>query len=232
MNMAIVGAAAGTTLLLLATGAQAQSSPSRTDPKMSFFVTGVGSEKGGDLGGLAGADARCTALANAVGSTGKTWRAYLSTSKVDARDRIGAGPWYNAKGIKIAENVEDLHSDRNFIEKDTALTETGAMVRGMAEAPAGGPFTSIEHDMLTGSNATGRLQSPLPRLGQKVVSDNMTCSDWTSSSDEGNAMLGHSDRRGLAPGRNSWNAAHAAYGCSVAKLRESGSAGRFYCFSN
>jgi len=192
---------------------------------MGFFITSVGLGKGANLGGLAGADAHCQALATAAGQGNRTWRAYLSTTPagnvqaVNARDRIGNGPWYNQRGQIIAQNVADLHGDvqrdRNQINKDYALTEKGTVVSGRGDTPN-------THDMLTGSDSTGRS---LP--GDAAM---MTCSNWTSEADGvGAAMLGHHDRNG---GNNtSWNAAHASRGCSQANLVATGGAGLFYCFA-
>jgi len=193
---------------------------------MGFFITSAGLGKGANLGGLAGADAHCQALAAAAGAGNRTWRAYLSTTAagavqaVNARDRIGAGPWYNQRGQIIAQNVADLHGDvqrdRNQINKDFALDEKGAPIRGRGETPN-------QHDMLTGSDSTGRS---LP--GDAAA---MTCSNWTAETDgTGSAMLGHHDRNG---GNNtSWNAAHGSRGCSQANLVATGGAGLFYCFAS
>jgi hypothetical protein len=206
-----------TTLLAVASAAAFASAglpaSAQDAANMSFFVTSVGLGQGADLGGLAGADAQCQKLAEAAGSTGKTWRAYLSAEGVNARDRIGAGPWVNAKGETIASDVASLHSDANNITKQTALTETGAVVSGRGDTPN-------QHDILTGSNADGTLAA-----GQ-------TCADWTSSG-EGGAMLGHSDRSGpetLATG-TSWNAAHPSRGCGQQALIATGGNGYFYCFA-
>ena len=180
---------------------------------MSFFITSVGLGNGADLGGLAGADAQCQSLAEAAGSTGKTWRAYLSAEGVNARDRIGAGPWVNFNGVTIASDVASLHSDANPINKETGLTETGAAVPGRGETPN-------QHDILTGTKADGTLA-----VGQ-------TCADWTSSG-EGAAMVGHFDRAGpdsLATA-TSWNAAHPSRGCSQQALIGTGGNGYFYCFA-
>lgn len=180
---------------------------------MSFFVTSSGSGDGANLGGLAGADAHCQQLAEAAGSTGKTWKAYLSAEGENARDRIGTGPWVNAKGETIAQDVAALHSDANNITKQTALTETGEMVKGRGDDPN-------QHDILTGSNADGTLAA------------GMTCSDWTSNGD-GQAMVGHSDRMGLddSAEAKSWNASHASRGCSQEALIGTGGNGYFYCFA-
>ena len=192
---------------------------------MTFFVTSVGQGKGGDLGGLAGADAHCQMLAAAAGSTGKTWRAYLSTQArpgqpaVNARDRIGQGPWYNAKGQPISQNQAELHGDTlemaqrgSDLYKQSALTEKGALVNGVGDMPN-------MHDVLTGSQLDGR-----------AYTDNMdhTCNNWTSSG-MGSAQVGHSDRTG--GGNTSWNSSHASRGCSQADLVGTGGAGLYYCFA-
>lgn len=185
------------------------------DTSMSFFITSVGSGKGADLGGLDGADAHCGQLAEAAGVTGKTWRAYLSTDQVNARDRIGSGPWFNAKGVKIADDVASLHSDANGINKETGLTEKGEVVKGRGDQPN-------EHDILTGTKADG------------TVDGTNTCSNWTTSGAEGAAMLGHHDRKGpeTLPTASSWNAAHASRGgCGQDALKGTGGAGLFYCFA-
>jgi hypothetical protein len=188
---------------------------------MTFFITSAGSGDGANLGGLAGADAICQRLAEAAGSSGKTWRAYLSAEQgesadrasVNARDRIGTGPWQNFKGDVIAADVAALHSDAVNITKETGLTETGETIPGRGEQPN-------QHDILTGSNADGTLAG-----GQ-------TCNDWTSNG-EGTAMLGHFDRSGpetLATG-TSWNAAHPSRGCGQEALVGTGGNGYFYCFA-
>ncbi len=185
------------------------------DTSMSFFITSVGSGKGADLGGLDGADAHCGRLAEAAGVTGKTWRAYLSTDQVNARDRIGSGPWFNAKGVKVADDVASLHSDANGINKETGLTEKGEVVKGRGDQPN-------EHDILTGTRADG------------TVDGTNTCSNWTTSGAEGAAMLGHHDRKGpeTLPTASSWNAAHASRGgCGQDALKGTGGAGLFYCFA-
>ncbi|RWP46783.1 hypothetical protein [Mesorhizobium sp.] len=188
---------------------------SSQDTTMSFFVTSVGSGKGADLGGLAGADAHCGSLAEAAGVTGKTWRAYLSTSDTDARDRIGKGPWFNAKGDKIADDVASLHSDANAITKQTALDEKGNVVNGRGDKPN-------RHDVLTGSKPDGT----------KIA--DQTCGDWTLSGAEGAAMTGHHDRTGLddSAAAKSWNSSHASRGgCSQEALKSTGGDGLFYCFA-
>ena len=180
---------------------------------MTFFVTSTGVGDGANLGGLAGADAHCQQLAEAAGSTGKTWRAYLSASGENAKDRIGAGPWQNFNGDVIATDVADLHSSNNKISKETALSETGAPTKGRGDDPN-------QHDILTGSNADGTL------------AENMTCGDWTLNGD-GQAMLGHADRMGLddSDAAKSWNASHPSRGCSQDNLVSTGGAGLFYCFA-
>jgi len=188
---------------------------------MSFFVTSVGPGKGGDLGGLAGADKHCQSLASAVGAGHRTWRAYLSAQPtasqpgVNARDRIGTGPWQNAKGVVIATDVAQLHASNN-INKQTALTETGAIVNGSGDNP-------VTHDILTGSQPNGTF----------IAGDvNSTCANWTQS-DKGAAMLGHHDRTGLdesVPAK-SWNSSHQSRGCSPDQLKSTGGAGLFYCFA-
>lgn len=180
----------------------------------SFFVTSVGKGDGGNLGGLAGADAHCASLATAAGITGKTWRAYLSTSDTDAKDRIGSGPWVNAKGEKIADDVASLHSDANRITKQTALSEKGEVINGRGDTPN-------RHDILTGSTPQG-------------TKTDQTCGNWTSSGAEGAAMLGHSDRTGLddSAAAKSWNSSHASRGgCGQQALKGTGGDGLFYCFA-
>lgn len=195
---------------------------------MTFFVTSVGPGKGGDLGGLNGADAHCQQLAAAVGAGSKTWRAYLSTQApnlrdpnfVNARDRIGTGPWQNAKGVVIARNVEELHSDNNSLTKETALDEKGQPVNGRTEKPN-------KHDMLTGSRPDGTAFA-----GASFFPDR-TCGNWTKSGTDGSAMLGHHDRAGpiKSSWATSWNSAHPSVGCDQASLAKTGGAGLFYCFA-
>jgi hypothetical protein len=194
---------------------------STTLSPMSFFITSAGSGKGADLGGLAGADQLCQSLAASADAGNRTWRAYLSTSvsggtpAINARDRIGRGPWRNAKGVVIAQDIENLHGDNN-ITKETALTEKGNQVNGSGDQPN-------THDILTGSQPDGRAFNG---------GNNMTCSNWTSSG-EGTAMLGHHDRRGTnqPPASLSWNSSHASRGCSQEALRGTGGAGLMYCFA-
>lgn len=185
------------------------------DTSMSFFVTSQGPGKGANLGGLAGADAHCQSLAEAAGSSGKTWHAYLSTSDTDARDRIGSGPWFNAKGEKIADDVASLHSDANGISKQTALDEKGEVVNGRGDEPN-------RHDILTGSMPDGTKAA------------DQTCGDWSMDGTEGAAMMGHHDRMGLddSPPAKSWNSSHASRGgCSQDALKGTGGDGLFYCFA-
>lgn len=186
---------------------------------MSFFVTGVGVGKGGDLGGLAGADRHCQSLATAAGAGTKTWHAYLSTQGAggaNAKDRIGAGPWYNAKGVQIAANVVQLHSDPNNINKQTALDEKGAMVNGRGDTPN-------RHDMLSGTQHDGTAVSG---------PDDATCSNWTSSTEgQGSAVVGHHDLTGNTNGPNFWNNSHKTPGCAQTNLQRVGGAGLFYCFA-
>ncbi len=217
---AIALSIAGSLLVLAQQPGQQQAPPQ----PMSFFITSAGSGKGANLGGLAGADRICQTLATAVGST-KTWHAYLSVNAangqpaVNARDRIGTGPWYNAKGEKIANGLADLHGDTaeqarlgNNLVKLSALTEKGAIVNGRGDTPN-------THDMLTGSQTDGTAYTD---------GADHTCSNWTSET-TGTAQLGHSDRNGA--GNTSWNSAHPSRGCSQANLVSTGGAGLFYCFA-
>jgi hypothetical protein len=192
-------------------------------PAMSFFITSVGGGDGANLGGLAGADRHCQTLAAAAGAGAKTWRAYMSAAAangqpaVHAKDRIGSGPWYNAKGVKVAENVADLHSDNNKLGKENSLTEKGGTVNGRGDTPN-------THDMLTGSNADGTLAAGgLP--------NGAPCGNWTSNATDGSARLGHFDKQGGGDSPNSWNSAHASRGCSQANLVATGGAGLYYCFA-
>jgi len=217
MSKSNFGKVASVALLSLGLGGGAQAQQSG----MTFFITSVGSGKGADLGGLAGADKHCQSLAAAAGAGKHTWRAYLSASAadgkpaVDARDRIGKGPWHNAEGRLIARNVAELHSHNN-INRMTALTEKGERVNGRADAPN-------MHDILTGSQPDGRAFPP---------GKDTTCGNWTKSG-EGVAIVGHHDRWGLrddAPAV-SWNSSHPSRGCSQDNLRSSGGAGMLYCFA-
>ena len=216
-----VSIAAAVTLLA------ACATPATPTGPMSFFATSVGSGKGADLGGLVGADAICQRLATAAGAPAKTWRAYLSTppvlaagttpavAAVNARDRIGAGPWFNVKGALIARDVAQLHSSNN-ISKETALDERGNVLKGRGDTPN-------EHDMLTGSRADGTAFAP---------QTDTTCKAWTSSSD-GSAIVGHHDLVGPNTDNwaKSWNFSHQSAGCSQEALVRTGGAGKFYCFA-
>ncbi len=181
---------------------------------MSFFLTSNGSGNGADLGGLAGADAHCAALAAAAGAGSRTWRAYLSTDSINARDRIGNGPWHNAEGTLIAANVDELHSDSANVNKETALDENGAVINGSGDTPN-------RHDILTGSHADGTAFDD---------GEDHTCSLWSSSSD-GSAHLGHHDRLSRGKPGSPWNDAHPSRGCSQENLRSTGGDGLFYCFA-
>ncbi len=195
---------------------------------MSFFITSAGSGKGADLGGLAGADAHCQKLAAAAGAGGKTWRAYLSTpptfatatapagAATHARDRIGNGPWHNAKGMLIARNLDHLHNG-NMLSKETALDERGNIIKGRGDTPN-------EHDMLTGTRSDGTAFAP---------QTDTTCKSWTSSTD-GSAIVGHHDRVGpnTDAWAKSWNFSHQSAGCSQEALVRTGGAGKFYCFAS
>ena len=206
-------------LLVLVGSSQAQQA------SMSFFVTSVGSGKGADLGGMQGADRHCQQLAQAVGVGNRTWHAYLSTQAsdgqpaVNARDRIGRGPWQNSKGVVVAKDVDELHGDNN-LTKQTALTEKGEVVNGRGDNPN-------RHDALTGTQPDGRAFAP---------GDDRTCHNWTSST-QGAAMAGHIDRQGLRDddASKSWNSSHPSRGpdggCSQADLRSTGGDGLFYCFA-
>lgn len=206
----------------LITAAATFSSINSQENEMSFFITSVGSGDGANLGGLAGADAHCASLASAAGSRGKTWRAYLSAHEsgnspaVNARERIGFGPWYNAKGVEVASTLNNLHSNYMQLGKENSLDENGNMVKGRGDSPN-------QHDILTGSTLDGR-----------VIEDgsNHTCNNWTSNADaEGTAQVGHFDRTGGGQNPTSWNSAHGSAGCSQPNLVRTGGAGYFYCFA-
>ncbi|HYW32135.1 MAG TPA: hypothetical protein VE869_11555 [Gemmatimonas sp.] len=219
--------AALTAIVVVPSALQAQNPPAAPaqPAPMTFFLTSVGKGDGANLGGIAGADAHCKTLADATGvqvAAGRTWRAYLSSTGADgrpvhARDRIGAGPWHNARGAQIAANVADLHGDilrdRNQINKINALTEKGQQVTGNGDTPN-------VHDILTGTDSFGRAMPG---------SFDTTCSNWTSNVATGSAMVGHHDRTG--GGNSSWNSAHASRGCGQANLVATGGAGLFYCFA-
>ena len=195
--------------------------PTFAQQDMSFFITSVGSGDGANLGGLAGADKHCATLAEAAGVKGKTWHAYLSqqavggATAINARDRIGKGPWKNAKGVVVATSVDDLHSDANKLSKENSLTEKGAVVNGRGDTPN-------MHDVLTGSTLDGRIQ---PGDGDS------TCSNWTSNAATGSASVGHHDRQGGGANPTSWNFAHASRGCGQQNLQATGGNGLFYCFA-
>jgi hypothetical protein len=184
--------------------------------EMTFFLTSVGSGNGADLGGLSGADAHCQSLATAIDAGDNTWRAYLSTTgsgSVNARDRIGSGPWQNITGVVVAENLDQLHFENN-LTKETVLNEKGEMTNGRGDTPN-------QHDILTGSGLDGN-----------TAPDSDACGNWTSSTDgTGSAMVGHFDRNGGGANPNSWNSAHGSRGCSQANLVATGGNGYFYCFA-
>ena len=215
---------AGTATLLVLAGVQAAPALAAD---MTFFVTSRNPGKGADLGGLDGADAHCKALATAAGAGNHTWRAYLSTQAsgladpnfANARDRIGKGPWHNAKGVMIAKDVDDLHSPNSNLNKQTALDENGNAVNGRTEKPN-------THDMLTGSRPDGTAfpGAPFP---------DMTCGNWTKSGKEGSAMTGHHDRVGPinASWATSWNSAHPTRGCDTESIKSTGGDALFYCFA-
>lgn len=188
--------------------------------EMSFFITSAGSGNGANLGGLAGADAHCQQLAEAAGSRGKTWRAYLSahatgsSPAIDARSRIGFGPWHNVNGVEVASNLNNLHGPNNNLNKQTALTENGDVVNGRGDSPN-------QHDILTGSTLDGR---------EVEDGSNHTCSNWASNG-SGSAHVGHFDRTGGGQNPTSWNSAHGSRGCSQDDLIGTGGNGYFYCFA-
>jgi hypothetical protein len=218
-----VAAAAIASAVALAQAPAAPAAPAAPPPPMSFFVSSVGKGDGANLGGLAGADAHCQALATAAGRGGVTWHAYLSTqgpAAVNARDRIGKGPWFNARGAKIGDSVEQIHGDTlEFgrmgvaMGKQVSLNEKGEVVKGAGDQPN-------QHDILTGSSPDGRAYPA--SAGDK------TCKNWTSNSD-GIAQLGHHDKQG--GGNGSWNSSHASRGCSQPNLIATGGAGLLYCFA-
>ena len=214
------------TFVAIPTLADAQGAPAaQPSAPMTFFVTSAGKGDGANLGGLEGADEHCRSLANAAGvaaATGRTWRAYLSAvgsdgKPINARDRIGAGPWHNSKGAMIAANVADLHGDimrdRNQLNKTNAVTEKGQPINGVGDTPN-------VHDILTGSDSFGRAAGG---------TFDTTCNNWTSNAASGSAMVGHHDRTG--GGNSSWNSAHASRGCGQANLVSTGGAGLLYCFA-
>jgi hypothetical protein len=200
------------TVFILALGAAVAAPMFAQNQPMTFFVSSAGSGNGGNLGGVAGADKLCQTLAAKANAGGRTWRAYLSTSNPDvhARDRIGTGPWYNAKGVLIAQNVADLHSDKANINNDTALDEQGRPINAQ-----GAPN---RHDILTGSTVEGRAAT-------------MTCQNWTSTASDQSAMVGHHDRLTFGKPGSPWNSAHPSKGCSQENLVATGGAGLIYCFA-
>ena len=213
---------ASAALLALASSAAVEAQESADAGAMSFFITSAGPGNGADLGGLEGADQHCQTLASAAGAGDRTWRAYLSATAADgepavnARDRIGSGPWHNSEGVEIAADLDALHGENN-LTKETALTETGEMVNGRGDEPN-------MHDILTGSQADGTA----------FAGDaDMTCGNWTSSG-EGAAMVGHHDRMGLdeSDAAKSWNSSHPSRGCSQEGLQGTGGNGLFYCFAS
>jgi hypothetical protein len=231
MNRQIILAAIAATLLGTAAVMAAQAPAPLTPDRMSFFVTGE--KHSGNLGGLAGADAICQRLAQAAGSPAtRVWRAYLSTQgtpqtpSVNARDRIGNGPWFNSRGVMIAGSLADLHGDvqrdSNLIFVETALTEKGELVPARVGRAEG---VNNEHDMLTGSDSHGRAFPP----GTASAGGDRTCKNWTSDSAEDHAMIGHHDRQ--SQWNTSWNSSHTTAGCSAEALVTTGGAGRFYCFA-
>jgi hypothetical protein len=209
----------GSVLLLAVVTSIAQQTIAQDDFSMGFFITSSGPGNGADLGGLDGADAHCQALAAAVGAGDRRWRAYLSVqasddqTAVNARDRIGSGPWHNALGVIVANNVDELHADNN-LNKETALSERGEVVNGRGDSPN-------RHDILTGSQSDGTVAPG---------DADSTCSNWTSSGN-GSALVGHHDRQGGGNDPTSWNSAHASRGCSQSNLRSTGGDGLFYCFA-
>jgi len=224
-----VASATAVALGIALSGFAINSSVLAQDGEMTFFITSAGPGKGGDLGGLEGADAHCATLAAAAGSELTNWKAYLSVgaaidrsgdspkviSGVDARDRIGSGPWNNAKGVLIANDIDELHGDGNPINLETGLDENGAEVNGRGSKPN-------RHDILTGSTPAGQYST---------AGGDTTCAGWTSSG-EGSAIVGHHDRVGLSEDRHmvSWNSAHGSRGCGADDLPKSGGDGLFYCF--
>jgi hypothetical protein len=189
------------------------------DSDLSFFLTSKGLDDGANLDGLAGADAHCQSLAAAVGASGRTWRAYLSTTggdaPINARDRIGAGPWTNANGVIVATDVDDLHNDNNKLSKENSIGEGGQVHNGRGDSPN-------RHDILTGSDLSGNA------FGD---GEDHSCMDWTSNSSEGSAQVGHHDRIGGGVNPTSWNNAHPSRGCSQADLQGTGGDGLYYCFA-
>ena len=216
-TMTVTVAVSALVLSGLSTGAQQQSDE---PPEMGFFITSVGIGDGGNLGGLAGADAHCQALADAAGGGGRTWRAYLSTQgagAVDARDRIGSGPWANAEGLVVASSVENLHYDNSNFNWEHTLDENGAQITTRTDSDT--HFT--EHEALTGSQIDGTAFPP---------GEDQTCHNWTSN-DEGSARVGHADRYSFTTPGSPWNSSHGTPGCTQENLISVGGAGLLYCFA-
>jgi hypothetical protein len=220
-HLHLTGLVACAALLSVVTGSHAQQPPPQF-PNMTFFITSTGVPSGANFGGLDGADKHCQTMAEKGGAGGKTWRAYLSTqavggaTAVNAKDRIGKGPWTNAKGVVIAASVEDLHSANNKLTADANVAETGRLIPSRL-------YTVNQHDILTGSRPDGTAFPP---------DKDMTCGNWTKSG-EGNAMVGHSDRMGLRDDEasKSWNSSHPSRACDAASLVATGGAGLLYCFA-
>ena len=205
-------------MMVIALFAFAAHSMMAQDADMSFFLTGKGPGDGANLGGLEGADAHCTALAEAAGVTGKTWRAYLSTTGsggVNAKDRIGTGPWHSANGVQVASSVSDLHSDNNKLSKENSISAEGKKINGRGDDPN-------RHDILTGSQMDGTA-------GSDSVDTN--CQNWTTNAENGSALVGHHDRQGGGSNPTSWNSSHPSSGCSQENLQDTGGDGLFYCFA-
>ena len=199
--------------------AVAMTAPAATQSSdLSFFITSAGPGDGANLGGLDGADRHCQILAQGAGAGSKTWRAYLSTTGsggINARDRIGTGPWHNANGVQVASSVANLHSDNNNLTKETQLTENGDIVNGRGDTPN-------MHDILTGSQLDGTAASG---------NDDSTCENWSSNASDGSALVGHHDRQGGGANPTSWNSAHGSRGCGQADLQGTGGNGFYYCFA-
>ncbi len=209
------------TLSFAATAAWAQDDE---QPAMGFFVTSTNIGNGADLGGIEGADAHCQSLAEAVGAGNRTWRAYMSTTAEDARDRIGDGPWYNVKGDLIATDIEDLHEGNDNVTVENSYTEMGTKIPGIADPDP-------KHDMLTGSGADGRLtleQEGVGGIAEHTTGKPATCNNWTGG--DGRARVGHFDSQDGEPG-TVWNSAHYSLGCSQDELELNASIGLFYCFA-
>ncbi len=222
LSIAGVGLSVATLAALLGTPGTPEAQEAQEEPELGFFITSVGTGNGANLGGLEGADAHCQALAEAVGAGDRVWRAYLSTQAggdqpaVNARDRIGEGPWHNAEGLQIAADVDDLHYNNAAINYEHALDENGGTV---ASGAMGDSVT--HHDILTGTRLDG---TAFP------AGEDRTCSNWTSEG-EGSAMVGHHDRYRFQTFGSPWNAAHPSRGCSQEALEGTGGAGLFYCFA-